>query len=63
MKGATNRQIRSVQRIPIDRLCSLGGWDGERGTVTSGGRGYYLMGGAVLLQQALIQFSLHMLAR
>ena len=39
----------------------LGGWDGERGTVTSGGRGYYLMGPAVMLQQALIQLSLQLL--
>ena len=38
-----------------------GGWDGERGTTVSGGRGYYLVGPAVMLQQALIQLSLHML--
>ena len=36
--------------------------DSERGTVTSGGRGYYLMGVAVLLQQALIQHAIQMLA-
>ena len=47
----------------LDLFIVTGGWDGERGTVTSGGRGYYLMGGAVMLQQALIQLSLHMLAR
>ena len=32
--------------------------DAERGTVTSGGRGYYLMGPAVCLQQALIQLAM-----
>ena len=34
------------------------GMDAERGTVTSGGRGYYLMGPAVCLQQALIQLAM-----
>merc|ERR1719500_2694478 len=34
----------------------------ERGTTTSGGRGYYLMGVAVMLQQALIQHAIQMLA-
>jgi hypothetical protein len=56
--GTTRLMLVCVQIV-----VASGGWDGERGTVTSGGRGYYLMGGAVLLQQALIQFSLHMLAR
>ena len=36
----------------------IGGVDMERGTVTSGGRGYYLMGPAVCLQQALIQLAM-----
>jgi seryl-tRNA synthetase len=36
----------------------IGGVDMERGTVTSGGRGYYLMGAAVCLQQALIQLAM-----
>lgn len=45
----------------IDLIHMIGGWDGERGTNVSGGRGYYLMGPAVMLQQALIQLSLHML--
>ena len=40
-----------------------GGVDTERGTVTSGGRGYYLMGPAVLLQQGLIQLALQQLVK
>jgi len=45
----------------VDLIHMIGGWEGERGTVTSGGRGYYLMGPAVMLQQALIQLSLQLL--
>ena len=40
---------------------SRGGLESERGTATSGGRGYSLTGPAVLLQQALIQLALRML--
>ena len=36
----------------------IGGVDTERGSATSGGRGYYLMGPAVFLQQGLIQLAL-----
>ena len=32
----------------------IGGMDAERGTITAGGWGYYLMGPAVALQQALM---------
>ncbi|KAF7268046.1 hypothetical protein GWI33_018788 [Rhynchophorus ferrugineus] len=39
------------------------GMDGERGTVVSGGRGYYLTGAAVFLEQALIQLSLRTLLK
>merc|ERR1712037_985515 len=39
----------------------IGGVDTERGAVTSGGRGYYLMGPAVFLQQGLIQLALQVL--
>ncbi len=41
----------------------IGGMDAERGTVTAGGRGYYLMGPAVCLQQALIQLALQTLIK
>lgn len=37
------------------------GMDGERGATVSGGRGYYLMGPAVFLEQALIQLALRIL--
>lgn len=35
--------------------------DGERGAMVSGGRGYYLKGPAVFLEQALIQLALNTL--
>ena len=41
----------------------IGGMDAERGTVTAGGRGYYLTGPAVALQQALIQLALQTLIK
>lgn len=47
----------------VDLIHMIGGMDGERGTVTSGGRGYYLMGAAVCLQQALIQLALQTLVK
>merc|ERR1719175_579740 len=45
----------------FDLIHMIGGVDIERGTVTSGGRGYYLMGPGVFLQQALIQVALQTL--
>merc|ERR1719158_546443 len=45
----------------FDLIHMIGGVDTERGAVTSGGRGYYLMGPAVFLQQGLIQLSLQVL--
>ncbi|KAJ9590901.1 hypothetical protein L9F63_016058 [Diploptera punctata] len=45
----------------VDLIHMIDGMDGERGAVVSGGRGYYLVGAAVFLEQALIQHSLHML--
>lgn len=47
----------------VDLIHMIGGMDAERGTVTAGGRGYYLMGAAVCLQQALIQLSLQTLVK
>merc|ERR1711997_1200763 len=47
----------------VDLIHMIGGVDMERGTVTAGGRGYYLMGAAVCLQQALIQLSLQTLVK
>ncbi|XP_021914343.1 serine--tRNA ligase, cytoplasmic isoform X3 [Zootermopsis nevadensis] len=45
----------------VDLIHMIDGMDGERGANVSGGRGYYLMGPAVFLEQALIQFALKML--
>lgn len=39
----------------------IDGMDGERGTLVSGGRGYFLTGPAVFLQQALIDLALRKL--
>jgi len=40
----------------------IGGAEMEKGSVTAGGRGYYLTGPGVFLQQALIQLSVRMLS-
>ncbi|KAJ9590744.1 hypothetical protein L9F63_016260 [Diploptera punctata] len=45
----------------VDLIHMIDGMDGEKGSVVSGGRGYYLTGPAVFLEHALIQLSLHML--
>jgi len=45
----------------VDLIHMIGGADLVRGTVTSGDRGYYLMGPAVFLQQGLIQLALQTL--
>jgi len=47
----------------VDLIHMIGGMDAERGTVAAGGRGYYLTGPAVCLQQALMQYSLQLLIR
>jgi seryl-tRNA synthetase len=39
----------------------IGGAELERGAVTAGGRGYYLTGPGVFLQQGLIQLALRLL--
>ena len=46
----------------MDLIHMIGGVDLERGAVTAGGRGYYLMGPAVFLKQALIQLAMQSLA-
>ncbi|XP_059477217.1 serine--tRNA ligase, cytoplasmic isoform X2 [Neocloeon triangulifer] len=45
----------------VDLIHMIDGMDGERGAVVAGGRGYYLCGPAVFLEQALIQLSLRKL--
>ncbi|CAI9737858.1 serine--tRNA ligase, cytoplasmic-like [Octopus vulgaris] len=45
----------------VDLVVMVDGVDNERGTVTAGGRGYYLKGPLVFLEQALINHALHLL--
>jgi seryl-tRNA synthetase len=45
----------------VDLIVMINGADLERGAVTAGGRGYYLTGPAVFLQQALVQLALRIL--
>lgn len=47
----------------VDLICMIDGMDGERGTTVSGGRGYYLTGPTVFLEQALIQLALRTLLK
>lgn len=42
----------------VDLIHMIDGMDGERGTGVSGGRGYFLTGPAVFLQQALLQLAM-----
>ena len=52
---------RKAKYSHVDLIHMIGGVDAERGAVTSGARGYYLLGPGVALQQALIQFALQTL--
>ncbi|CAG9865016.1 unnamed protein product [Phyllotreta striolata] len=45
----------------VDLIVMIDGMDGDRGAAVSGGRGYYLTGPAVFLEQALIQLALRTL--
>lgn len=45
----------------VDLIVMIDGMNGEKGAVVSGGRGYFLTGPAVFLEQALIQHALHLL--
>merc|ERR1711953_431359 len=58
--GDTNKKTKYPH---VDLIHMIGGMDAERGTVTAGGRGYYLMGAAVCLQQGLIQLALQTLIK
>ena len=40
----------------VDLIHMVDGMDAERGTVTAGGRGYYLLGPMVFLEQVLYIF-------
>lgn len=45
----------------VDLISMIGGVDSKRGSVTSGGRGYYLMGPAVFLERAVVELALSLL--
>ncbi|VDO20305.1 unnamed protein product [Brugia timori] len=45
----------------IDLCMMIDGFDGDRGTSVAGGRGYFLKGPLVFLEQAVINFALQML--
>ncbi|KAL5014270.1 hypothetical protein ScPMuIL_008540 [Solemya velum] len=46
----------------VDLVVMVDGVESDRGSVTAGGRGYYLKGPLVFLEQALINLSMRMLA-
>jgi seryl-tRNA synthetase len=45
----------------VDLVVMIDGFDGERGTAVAGGRGYFLKGPLVFLEQACIQLALRIL--
>ncbi|CAH8556930.1 unnamed protein product [Heterobilharzia americana] len=45
----------------VDLVIMVDGYDGERGSVVAGGRGYFLKGPLVFLEQAIINLALRML--
>ncbi|XP_013391151.1 serine--tRNA ligase, cytoplasmic-like [Lingula anatina] len=45
----------------VDLIVMIDGYEGEKGAVVSGGRGYFIKGPVVFLEQALIQLALRML--
>eukprot|EP01137_Pigoraptor_chileana_P019329 Opistho-2@80210 len=45
----------------VDLIVMIDGVDVDKGTATAGNRGYYLKGGAVFLEFALINYGLHLL--
>lgn len=45
----------------VDLISMIGGVDSKRGAVTSGARGYYLMGPAVFLERAVVELALSFL--
>lgn len=58
----TSGDIESRKKYShVDLVVMVDGVDNERGTVTAGGRGYYLKGPLVFLEQALINHAMTML--
>jgi seryl-tRNA synthetase len=50
-----------VQANHVDLIHMIVGMNGKKGAVVSGGRGYFLIGAAVFLEQAVIQHALQTL--
>ncbi|KJH50044.1 serine--tRNA ligase domain protein [Dictyocaulus viviparus] len=50
-----------VEDLSVDLAVMIDGFDGDRGTMVAGGRGYFLKGPLVFLEQAIIQLALHKL--
>lgn len=46
----------------VDLVVMVDGFDGERGTSVAGGRGFFLKGPLVFLEQALINLALRILS-
>lgn len=47
----------------VDLVVMVDGFDGDRGTIVAGGRGYFLKGPLVFLEQALINLALQILGQ
>jgi len=64
---ANNGIVRSVgeqthkKYSHVDLVHMIGGVDSKRGTVTAGGRGYYLLGPCVALERAVVELALELL--
>ncbi|CAJ0603339.1 unnamed protein product [Cylicocyclus nassatus] len=52
---------RKMKYSHVDLVCMIDGFDGDRGTSVAGGRGYFLKGPLVFLEQAIIQLALQKL--
>ncbi|VDM75646.1 unnamed protein product [Strongylus vulgaris] len=69
MKGLSVTQIKKLRTIldekmaetKVDLVAMIDGFDGDRGTTVAGGRGYFLKGALVFLEQAIIQLALQKL--
>ncbi|VDM82606.1 unnamed protein product, partial [Strongylus vulgaris] len=52
---------RKMKYSHVDLVAMIDGFDGDRGTTVAGGRGYFLKGALVFLEQAIIQLALQKL--
>lgn len=56
--GKSDKEGEKKYLSHVDLIAMIGGMDAERGAAIAGSRGYFLMGPAIWLQQALIQYAL-----